>query len=88
MDDLRRLHATARKKSLTIQMGYMFRYNPAFQSLFQCVRKGWLGTVFEIDGVMSKTVGSAARKQLAQFRGGSMFELGCHLIDPLTRYTN
>jgi predicted dehydrogenase len=32
---------------------------------------------------MSKTVDAATRQELAQFRGGSMFELGCHLIDPL-----
>ncbi|MCP4192403.1 MAG: Gfo/Idh/MocA family oxidoreductase [Planctomycetaceae bacterium] len=80
---LQRLHATAKEKSLTIQMGYMYRYNPAFQFLFQAVRNGWLGQIFEVDGVMSKTVNNSTRRELAEYPGGSMFELGCHLIDPL-----
>lgn len=71
--------ATARK--LTVQMGYMFRYNPAFQLLFQLVRDGALGEVFEIDTVMSKKIDAGGRKALLPYRGGSMFELGCHVID-------
>ena len=30
---------------------------------------------------MSKVIGASARKGLAQFAGGTMFELGCHIID-------
>lgn len=73
----------AGRRRLTIQMGYMYRYNPAFQLAHQAVEQGWLGQVFEIDAVMSKMVGPAARKQLARYSGGSMFELGCHLIDAM-----
>ena len=83
MEPLRKLHETAQKKSLMIQMGYMFRYNAAFRFLFDAVKRGWLGEVFEVHGVMSKTVNDATRRELAEFPGGSMFELGCHLIDPL-----
>lgn len=82
-EELVRLHLLAREKSLTIQMGYMFRYNSAFQFLFEAARQGWLGEIFEVHGVISKTVGAAERRQLAEYPGGSMFELGCHLIDPL-----
>ena len=83
MPRLRHLHRTAKQKSLTIQMGYMFRYNPAFRMLFRFAEQGWLGQLFEVHGVMSKTVGDATRRELNEYRGGSMFELGCHLIDPL-----
>jgi len=83
LPQLEKLHRDAAEKSLTIQMGYMFRYNPAFQFLFQANQKGWLGDIFEIDGVMSKKVPTTRRQQLARYAGGSMFELGCHLIDPL-----
>ena len=79
----RRLLDDAKRRSLVVQMGYMYRYNPAFQLAYQLIKKGWLGQVFEIDAVMSKTVGPAARKELARFPGGSMFELGCHLIDAM-----
>ena len=80
---LEKLHATAAAKGRTIQMGYMYRYNPAFRFLFQAVRDGWLGEVFEIHAVMSKTIGTESRRELAEYPGGSMFELGCHVIDPL-----
>jgi predicted dehydrogenase len=80
---VRKLHATATNKRLTIQMGYMLRYNPAFQLTYRAVREGWLGDVFEIHTVMSKKVNAAARKSLLENPGGTMYELGCHIIDSL-----
>jgi predicted dehydrogenase len=73
----------AARRKLTVQMGYMFRNNPAFQFCFRAVREGWLGQVFELHGVMSKIVGAQARRQLLEQPGGTMFELGCHLIDAM-----
>jgi len=66
-----------------VQMGYMFRHNPAFRFCFQAVREGWLGRVFSVHGVMSKRQTAEARRPLLAYRGGIMFELGCHLIDAL-----
>ena len=83
--DLELLHSTASQRGLTVQMGYMFRYNPAFQFVYQAVRKGWLGEVFELHGVMSKKIGDAARKKYTIYPGGTMFELGCHLIDSVVK---
>lgn len=83
LSDFRRLWDDAVRRGVVVQMGYMFRYNPAFQLCFQAVRQGWLGDVFEVHGVMSKKVDAGTRKQLAEYRGGSMFELGCHIIDAL-----
>ena len=62
-------------------MSYMFRYNPAFLLCFQLLREGALGEVFSIDTAMSKLIGANERKGLLPYRGGSMFELGCHVID-------
>ena len=73
--------SAATSKQRVVQMGYMFRYNPAFQFLYQAVGQGWLGDIFETHAVISKTVGASTRRQLAAYPGGSMFELGCHLID-------
>ena len=70
-------------RGLTVQMGYMFRNNPAFQLCFRAVREGWLGRVFELHGVMSRRADAAERGRLAPYPGGVMFELGCHLIDAL-----
>ena len=51
--DLKKLCEKAKQKNLTVQMGYMFRYNPAFQFCLKALREGWLGDIFEIDGVIS-----------------------------------
>ena len=76
-----RILRRAEERQLLLQMGYMYRYNPAAVLLRQFVRNGWLGDVFELHAVMSKTIGAGERRQLARFAGGTMFELGCHLID-------
>ena len=77
----RRLLEAAGKQKLLVQMGYMYRYSPAVILLRQFLKEGWLGDIFEVHTVMSKVVGSAERKKLAEFPGGIMFELGCHVID-------
>ncbi len=76
-----KLCASADAKQRTIQMGYMLRYNPAFELLFQAAREGWLGEIYEIDAMMGKLASTGLRKDLAQYEGGGMFELACHLID-------
>ena len=81
LEDCKRMHALARRRSLVIQMGYMLRYNPAFQFAHQIVRDGWLGQITEISGMMGKFMSDPGRRQLAEFSGGGMFELSCHLID-------
>jgi predicted dehydrogenase len=74
--------ATSRK--LAVQMGYMFRYNPAFEFCFKAVRNGWLGDIFEVHGVMGKGLNDKRRKEWDdEFIGGTMFNLGCHLIDTM-----
>jgi predicted dehydrogenase len=66
-----------------LQMGYMLRYNPAFEFLFDAVRQGWLGEVFSVHGEISKIISPDRRRSMQRYRGGAMFELGCHLIDPI-----
>ena len=77
------LLSEARPRKLVVQLGYMFRHNPAFAFLFNAVQEGWLGEIFEIHGVISKALNAPSRAELAKLPGGTMFELGCHLIDPL-----
>lgn len=71
----------AARKQLLVQMGYMYRYNPAVVVLRDFLAKGYLGDPFEIHAVMSKVVSPESRRSMAEFAGGIMFELGCHLID-------
>ncbi|QDV82668.1 Gfo/Idh/MocA family protein [Planctomycetes bacterium TBK1r] len=81
LDACRAMHQIATDQNLTIQMGYMLRYNPAFQFADRIVRDGWLGEITEISGMMGKFMNDGGRLELAKISGGGMFELACHLID-------
>ena len=83
MSQCRQLHAEATSNDRIIQMGYMLRYNPAFQFMFQVVSDGWLGRITEITAEMGKKMNDRSRQQLSQFEGGGMFELSCHVIDAI-----
>ena len=50
----RKLLATAETNKLCVQMGYMLRYNPAFEFMFRAVREGWFGEIMELDAMMGK----------------------------------
>ena len=77
----RRILDAATARGLWVQMGYMYRYNPGVVLLRELLERGWLGEVFEVDAVMSKVVDPAGRAAFAEYPGGTMFELGCHVID-------
>lgn len=79
--DFKAMRLAAEQKGLTVQMGYMLRYNPAFELLFQAVREGWLGEITEIDAAMGKLADAGTRKKIGELEGGGLFELGCHVID-------
>lgn len=76
-----RILKDAERQNLMVQMGYMYRYNPAVKLLRKMLKDGWLGDPFELHTVMSKVVSPSARKSLARYRGGMLFELGCHILD-------
>jgi len=75
------LRRYAAEQKLTVQMGYMLRYNPGIQLLVQAVKEGWLGEVMEIDASMGKLLDEGTRQRFAQLPGGGMYELACHLVD-------
>ena len=77
----KKLLGLAEQQRLTVQMGYMLRYNPAFTFMYKAVGEGWFGEIMEIDAMMGKKAGDGMRKELAEFRGGGFFELACHILD-------
>lgn len=79
--EFKAMRLAAEKRGLTVQMGYMLRYNPAFELLFNAVREGWLGEITEIDAAIGKLADAATRKDIGALPGGGMFELGCHVMD-------
>lgn len=81
LEEYRALMKLADAKGLVVQMGFMYRFNPAVQLLHRMLGAGWLGEVFEAHAVMSKVIPPRDRQVLDEFPGGTMFELGCHIID-------
>lgn len=81
LTEFKRLLSESDRQGLVVQLGYMYRYNPAILLLHKLLDKGWLGEVFEIHAVMSKEVGASKRQRWSKYPGGTMYELGCHLID-------
>jgi predicted dehydrogenase len=82
LDLFRQLLDGCRQRNLPFQMGYMFRNNRAVQFCRKAIRDHWLGGVLEIQADRSHNYGGEAyQTYLSNFRGGIMFNLGCHLID-------
>lgn len=79
--DFKEVLDEAEKNGLTVQMGYMFRGNPAIRFCIDAVRKGLLGRIFGLDLVMNRMDGQDYRDWLGQYQGGAFFVFGCHLID-------
>src|SRR6056297_3675721 len=78
--EYREIMKRADESQLVVQMGYMYRFNPAILLLHRMLEEGWLGEIFETHAVMSKVMPPASRQVVDEFSGGTMFELGCHLI--------
>ncbi|MBI4621971.1 MAG: Gfo/Idh/MocA family oxidoreductase, partial [Verrucomicrobia bacterium] len=70
LPQFQRLLDAATRRGLTVQMGYMFRYNRGFQFCFQAAREGWLGKIFSIETVIGKAIGAGERNKLLPYRGG------------------
>ena len=81
LPQFKRILDTAAKKHLLVQMGYMYRYNPGVVMMRKFLKEGWLGEPFEVHTVMSKVINPDTRKRLEEYKGGMMFELGCHITD-------
>jgi predicted dehydrogenase len=83
--DFQKLVELARERRRVLQVGYMWRYNPGINLALEAARSGWLGDVYLVRATMNTLANDDNRKKWAQFRGGAMFEQGCHLIDAVVR---
>ena len=85
LEEFQSLLQQLERRKLHLQMGYIYRYHTAFQFCYRIVETGWLGHVFELHAVMSKKVNASSRESLSRYAGGSMFEIGCHVVDAMVR---
>ena len=85
LEEYKHLLDTAKEKNLVVQLGYMYRYNPAINQLMDMVTSGKLGQVSAIHTEMSIRHNDAYRTWLNHFKGGDMYIFGSHLIDLIIR---
>jgi predicted dehydrogenase len=74
---------TAKRKGLHVQMGYMFRYSPAFARIADLARSKKLGEIFEVRAHMSTNVDLNERREQSRHLGGIMYDLGGHMLDQI-----
>jgi predicted dehydrogenase len=72
---------TAKEKNLVVQLGYMYRYNPAVLECFERIKNGDIGEIYSINAEMSTFHKPEYKKWLTNFGGGIMYILGSHLVD-------
>ena len=71
----------AATRHLVLQVGYMWRYHPAFEYCFDLLRRGALGNVFAVHGDLGKFMPMERRAWIGEVYSGSMMSLGSHLLD-------
>ena len=83
--DFERLIALAKEKQLVLNFGYMYRQNPAVNSLLDMIKCGELGEITCVEAHMDCDHTDRTRSWLGNFQGGMTYFLGCHLIDLIYR---
>ena len=80
---LKRIFDEAERKHLLVQMGYVYRYNPAFRLAYRAIQEGWLGPIRSAVGQMNDRLGPPGRRRLDGYPGGQFYEICCHMLDAL-----
>ena len=81
LEPFRKLVETARRRERKLQLGYIWRFHEGVEASLKAYREGWLGDVFMIRATINSDRDAKQRAVEARFGGGSMFELGGHMID-------
>ena len=85
LSELRQILDLAQGRNLHVNMGYMFRSNPAFQFLFEAIESEMLGDIFRIEAdIPTSFQGSRYTKNapaIEKYPGGIFYELGSHFVD-------
>lgn len=81
LEEYKMLLDTAQEKNLVVQLGYMYRYNPAIMRCMDLIREGKLGEIYSVNAEMSTYHAKWYKEWLTGFKGGIMYILGSHLVD-------
>ncbi|MEX2303682.1 MAG: Gfo/Idh/MocA family oxidoreductase [Bryobacterales bacterium] len=71
----------ARRKKLLLQVGWVLRGHEGIDSAIKAAKEGWIGDVYLLRATINSDRDQPQRDLEAKYPGGSMFELGGHVID-------
>jgi len=83
--DFEKLVNTFKKTGKVLHLGYMYRYNPEVQKAIKEIEAGKYGDIYSVECQMSACHPDEKRAWMANYKGGMMFFLGCHLVDLIYR---
>lgn len=86
LEEFRHLLDTAKEKNLVVQLGYMYRYNPAIQTCIEWFEQGKFGQIHSINAEMSACDPESYKQWLGQFPGAGMYIFGSHMLDLVIRF--
>ncbi len=86
LEPFRELMELARKRERRVQLGYLWRFHPGTDLALEAFQNGWLGEVYMIRATINSDRDMAQRAVEARYPGGSMFELGGHMIDRVVAF--
>lgn len=81
LEPFRQLVELARKHNRLLQLGYIWRFHEGCERALRAMRNGWLGEVFMVRATINSDRDAKQRAVEARYPGGTMFELGGHVID-------
>ncbi len=82
-DVFKKLVSIMEKNKTILQLGYMYRYNPAIMHAYELVQSGRIGNIICMEAQMSQRYDRATLDWLGELPGGMFCYLGCHLVDLL-----
>lgn len=85
-DGFLELLTEAEDKKIPIQLGYMYRYNPAVCIADKYIRDNKIGVICQMDAIMDTELSTHERAALEQYPGGAMYVYGCHMLDMVLRW--
>ncbi len=81
LEEYKALLDSAEQQKLVVQLGYMYRYNPAILKCLEHIKNGDLGEIYSINAEMSTYHTVPYKQWLCNFKGGIQYILGSHLVD-------
>lgn len=81
LSDFEKLINVVKKNGTVFHTGYMYRYNPYVIELMNKIKRGELGEIISVEAQMNCFHTKEQRNWLENYKGGSLFFLGCHMID-------